>query len=261
MDLRYSSFLVLTLALNAQVGKQPVASLEGAVAIGVSHRPDFLGSRTGSLLPALDIQLTWRPTDFGVWQYSGLGLKWRPDEDPRGGIGIVVRWNGGRADRRASFVRPGSERLKGLGSIEATPEIGLFGIASIGGVPIHAEYRMATSSHRGGSADIGFDLGLKVTEHIGVKLSPSASWANRKTNQAIFGVSLAQASQTEYSVYQAEQGWRKVGAVLGIKFDLGQRCFVKAGVDVGRWIGQAADSPLVERHNAVATTLLIGRSF
>jgi len=260
MKNRHLLLLVLPLALIAEEAKQSGPPFEGAVAIGISHRPDFPGSRTGSMLPAIDLQLTWRPTGLGVWQYNGFGFMWCPNQDPRGAIGIVVRGDAGRTDRKSTLFRPGSERLKGLGSIDPTPEFGLIGMAAIVGIPFHAEYRKATSSHRGQSIDVGFDVGVEFTERLGFTLSPSASWGDEKVNRAYFGISQAQSGESAFPVHNLNHGWQKVGVFMSLNCNLRSGFFVRAAVDVGYWIGQAVDSPLIERRNALTTFLVIGRS-
>lgn len=261
MIARYFGAISIPLTLVGQEPSKPVPKYEGSVAVGVSTGPDYPGSKMNSMFPALDLSLTWRPKGLGVWQYTGLGFMWRPNEDPRAGVGFVIRGDGGRTDRKATMIQPGNSRLKGMGTVEPTPEIGVVGMIAVGPIPIHAEFRQAISSHKGSVVDVGFDFTIGITENFGIVMNSTATWGDKNTNQAYFGVTASQADQTDYTIHTSEAGWRRIGVFVGASITLDRGIFMKAGLDRGRWIGPAAKSPLMERRDSLAASALVGWSF
>jgi hypothetical protein len=236
-----------------------------AAIVGIANHPDFEGSRTSHTEFIAGGMASYRTREHGSFGLGNHGLGWSLEREDYS-FGIALSGDAGRVDsddRSSGLVgkRPGSARLAGMGTISSTPMLGVFGSVKLGGLPLSASLRQATSSHKGTLLDLGTALPLRVNPRTTLSLSPSLTWADSRYNQAYFGVSAEQAARTGFKAYSAGAGIKSAQLAFGAEVALAKNWQLQGQVQVGRLLGDAANSPIVERKTQIGTGVMVGYRF
>lgn len=277
--------LALCLALatptlaRAQDHPPAPAGFSGSAGLAFMALPTYEGSRERRGLLAPDLQLRhrsgWGEVELGrrglVWLapaglWSGTGPQHdAEDADAAPRFGLLLGYEAGRRTRRGSATdpTPGDDRLAGLGPIRSGPEAG----ALLGWGPVQLVLRKATRrSHGGTQLELGVELPVELPAHLAtgwptLQLGLAATWADRRTMQAFFGVTPAQAQASSFAAYRAGAGLRRVDLSLTATQPLAPHWSLQAALIVSALGGDARHSPLVQRKTDAVALLGVSYAF
>ncbi len=227
--------------------------------IGGAMRPTYLGSNryTASPVPLIDIK--WN--DMLSLGTDGLRLYWHAD---RLIIGAGLTFDPGRDEKNSDTFsfRPGDDRLKGLGKIDAAVGYQVFASYRLWRVDLHAAAIKFDGNQNDGvmvryGAALPLPLGSKfvVTPHI------DSLWANRSYTQTYFGVTGQQALQSSFAPFGAGSGTLGVTAGLKLNYAFSRHWFVMADASTTMLTGDAKRSPLSYSDTATIVATMVGYHF
>lgn len=218
--------------------------------INVMSAPKYEGSSERHLGVTPDGEIHWRTANAGVYSLSPGGLMWTPRLDPVFTYGVILGYDGGRDDRDRHGGR-GSAHLHGMGKIEGSTEVGVFGSVELGPVTVNSTLLAATADkgHSGVHGALEFEFGLPLAAGAGIALTPGLSWGNREYSQAYFGVTPAQSTASGLRSYAPRGGITSVGFTASTTMPLGEHWSLNGAIGIHRLVGDAANSPVVERRN------------
>lgn len=257
--------LSLTAAAREDVDSEGVWRLR--LGAGAIREPDFEGSKTTSTVPTVAVDARYRTENWGTFLLNtdDSGLVWAIIDRPDYAFGPAVGYDEGRSDRhKRNFSRPGSPRLRGLGSIDATWEYGMFGsVVAPGDIPITLIVRKAppNAGHEGTHVDLTADLAIDVTDKLTATLSPGLSWASDPYMRSYFGVDAEQSARSGKRRYQAQAGVYRYSLQFNVDYRLTKHWFMAVDYTLSRLGGDADKSPIVERETQQSLGLSIGYQF
>lgn len=112
---------------------------------------------------------------------------------------------------------------------------------------LRAEARRGFDGHEGWLGDLGADFFLRPGASTVVSIGPRVRLADEEYMQTYFGITPAQALASGVPVYTPDGGVRAVGAVAGITHEFTRNFGIYGYAQYDRLIGDAADSPIVQR--------------
>jgi MipA family protein len=145
-----------------------------------------------------------------------------------------------------------SDRLNGLGDISTTFEYGAFARAQYG--PASADVRFLQAAHSGYGNRVKFTVSYALI-HSGtdrVRLSADTVWSNGPSQQTYFGVDAGQAvnSAAGLPAYDPSSGFSRADVSLAWDHRIGEHWSLRGKIGYGTLLGDAADSPVVERRGS-----------
>lgn len=213
--------------------------------------PSFEGSRdyTGYPVPLLDI--TWRNRAFLNLEH-GLGIyALRSD---RFQLGLSVGYARGR-DQDAS------NRLRGLGDIDAAARSYLFARYSVAGLTLGVDLSRDFGGSDGFQVRPIVSAPITLTKNFRITPEISATWSNEAYMSTFFGVSQSQSLRSGLPRFDAQAGFKRVDFRISAVWNLSERWFTSASFGLGYLLGDAADSPISVRRNQPSFGLFVGYRF
>ncbi|MQP64925.1 hypothetical protein GE253_06145 [Niveispirillum sp. SYP-B3756] len=229
-----------TLALGSAQAQQAPKQRDWQVRLGIlgAAMPDYEGSDDYRFRPFPDIEITYGNTFFLDRRGVGANLiKSGPLT-----AGVTLGYDGGRKERR-------NRALRGLGNVGDTAVAGAFANYQVGRWMLTADVNtdLLGDGHDGTTADLGFSYVLRPTKQMMIIIGPSVTWASDNYMQSYFGIDAAQATRAGRAVYRAEAGFKDAG-LLGLgTYELTRNWSLTGVAAYTRLLGDAADSPLVDR--------------
>jgi outer membrane scaffolding protein for murein synthesis (MipA/OmpV family) len=225
----------------------------GRVGAAVVAGTQYRGSdeRRTLVVPAIDYQ--WHNGWFaGVSNGIGYNASRRPEYQ----YGARLTADLGRDEGRSTVLR-------GMGSIDAQPELGLFFNrlwGASGGVT--SSLRQGSGNQRDGLVlDLGGYYSASVGARSRVSLGLGTQWANAAYMQEYFGVTAAQSARTGYAVASPGAAWSNVSMSLGFIHRLDERTSLVAGLTRISLQGAARDSVLVRESASTTGVLAVTYAF
>lgn len=215
------------------------------IGAGAMVGPTYEGSKHYQVGPLPVAEVSWRKA-VSLSPMGGLMATVRPLDDKdfsvSGGIGY---WGG----RKESADKEHDDALRGLGNLSSNA-VGKLGVAY--------QYK-AISAGLNLARDIGGDRdgttitlkgGYKIYQGRDFKVSTelSTAWADDNYMGSLFGITPEQArnSVKHYSRYDAQSGMKDVRIGVNAGYDITSSVNLFALAEVGRLLGDAADSPIVK---------------
>lgn len=215
------------------------------IGAGAMVGPTYEGSKHYQVIPLPVAEVSWRKT-ISLSPMGGLMATVRPLNDKdfsvSGGIGY---WGG----RKESADKDHDDALRGLGNLSGNA-VGKLGVAY--------QYK-AISAGLNLARDIGGDRdgtaitlkgGYKIYQGQAFKVSAelSTTWADDNYMESLFGITPDQArnSLKHYSRHDAQSGIKDVKISVNASYDITSSVNLFALAEVGRLLGDAADSPIVK---------------
>jgi outer membrane scaffolding protein for murein synthesis (MipA/OmpV family) len=205
------------------------------IGIGPRVQPEFIGASTYGVVPNPIIELQYL-------RLPGLGEMVTEERTlvtyalyPS--IGFV----GSRDAGNAPF-------LVGLDPIDFAIELGPGGSFRYGNVRVFAESRFGLTGHDGAVIESGFDFIRTPGERWEVSIGPRFSAATNAFMDTYFGVTPQEAARPETLVtaFDPGGGFKDVGFEGRVIYDLTSRVKVHGEARFSRFIGDAANSPIIE---------------
>lgn len=230
-----AGFLAAGSTAAQSVPEEDEAGLKGFIGVGAGLVPDYTGSDGYRLLTGPVFDLRYGRFYANLWDGAGIDIL-RTDQLEVGAGATYVRGRKGR------YSPEGVGRLKaavgghGFVRVFLTPEANLTaGVTrSIGGSD-------------GTLADLTLSYSFRPSKQVMLIPSVSAEWASRRYMQAYFGINETQAGRSGLPVFSADSGVAQVSASVTTVYSLTRHWHVSGNVSLDRLMGDATDSPLVER--------------
>jgi MipA family protein len=236
---------------------------------GYISTQDYEGSKhtISSALPI--VRASYKSADYGRFSIeTRSGLSWTPIDKEEYSLGMGLGFDFGRTDKAdGTAFRPGSKRLNGMGVINASADLNLFGHYVLG-VPIYVQLsknlgsgkldaaKRELSGSGGTRVEVGVELPWQATKELKVTLSPNLIWADKKYEQAYFGVTSAQSAASGFNVYTPKGGVKSAGLNLSADYKLSSQWTANVTASVNQLQGDAAKSSLVQRKGQ--STIIVG---
>lgn len=166
----------------------------------------------------------------GVQLYRGPG--WR--------FGAIVAAGQGRKENV-------DQRLAGLGDVDRTVNLGLFGVTFTQGWATRAAvYTDAGGEGHGTLARIDVLRRFRVDERVGFFAGPGLTWASRQYMQTFFGVTEEQSARSGFPEFHPGSGVNSLRLTAGTGYRFAPNWRVIGSLSASRLSGGAGGSPVVE---------------
>ena len=245
------------LCAPAHAQRRREAPKEWDITLGaaVASRPSFEGSDRSIVRALPFVAVRWRDTiSLGEGGLSVTGhLK-----NFRFGGGLTV--DGGRKDHSTGGIfESGDDRLKGLGTIKASPGFRVFASTRLS--LFNFEVSAVKSLNHGMTGTLGLSSALPLGKKLFLMPHVRATWADDKTMQTYFGVTPAQAAASAFPRFNAGSGFKDVRAGANLIYQVNKHWFIGTDVGVTRLLGDAALSPISIRDTNVTVMGMAGYRF
>ncbi|KAF1014517.1 MAG: hypothetical protein GAK31_02003 [Stenotrophomonas maltophilia] len=220
------------------------------VTVGGGVAPRFSGSEDYQVVP----MLSYEATSPGGWFLGTGGIGWSTSIDGRTTLRSYVSASSSRRDKDA-FLE-GSDHLRGMGHIRSRVMVGVAAAYVIGGAVLST-----TLQYTPRDSDRG-DNGLATTQVLlaaevplfplaGGQLSVTASaeYGNQGYLQTWYGVSAAQSASSKFQRFTPKAGFTSAGLGLTWRHVISDRSDWYISAEGARLMGDAADSPIVQKAN------------
>jgi outer membrane scaffolding protein for murein synthesis (MipA/OmpV family) len=216
---------------------------------GVMYIPAFIGSKDYQAMVFPDIKVEYKDRFFAS-PFEGVGYNvinrdgWR--------AGPIMKFDFGRSEDDDSPFRIGGKKtnaLRGLGDMDATPELGGFVEYNYEPFSYTLELRQGVGGHEGLVGEIGLHY-MGFTEQLGKPVmyafGPRVIFADSTYNNAYFGINSTQSTNSGLAGYSADSGLVSYGISAFVVMSVSES--VSLGVFGGydRLGSEAADSPLIK---------------
>ncbi len=223
----------------------------GTVGAAIIAGRKYQGSdeRRTSLVPLLDYQ--WKNGWFaGTTNGVGYDFSKRPEMN----YGVRLTADLGRNESR-------STALRGLGNVDARPEIGVFYNYSLSpSLALTSSLRYGSGNDRNGLVvDVGAAYSMVLAPQWRLGLGVSATVANANYMQSYFGVTLAQSARSGYAPFTAGAGLRDVRASAALTYSVNPRVAITTVLSASSLQGDAKDSPITRKRSTA--TGIVGVSY
>jgi len=159
-------------------------------------------------------------------------------------IGVALDYDLGR---KASDY---PSHLQGLGDISAAPVVKLFGSYTISRsfpLVIRMDVREIIGGAHGTLGDIDAFLPLPgSSEKLIMLAGPSLTFADRRNLQSTFGVSVAQARDSQFPVFNTHGGATEFGFGFSATRFFTKHWMISSQLAINRLVGSASDSPITQ---------------
>ncbi|WP_186093781.1 MipA/OmpV family protein [Burkholderia gladioli] len=237
-------------AAHAQLA--PGASLD----LDVVATPRYAGASAYRVLPLPSVVLPSGAIPRLTFFTEGLdgGAAWALG--PHLSVGPLIGFSIGRKQDDATI-------LNGTGDLKNSFQYGAFVHWQADRLGLNVKFLQSARSGYGNQVTLGASYALLALPRDRVTISTDAVWSNGSAAQTDFGIDGAQAagSLAHLPVYSASSGFSNVDLRLAYEHRFDAHWSLRASAGVGTLLGDAADSPIVERRTSVFGTLGVGYRF
>ena len=225
----------------------------GTLGLAVVAGHAYMGSdeRRTRAYPAIDYR--WASGWF-AGTTNGVGYNFSRQAGVQYGVRLTADF--GRDESRSAVLR-------GLGDVDARPEIGAFyNLQPTAHIFLTSSLRYGAGQGRDGLLlDLGAGLNAQVAPAWRLGAGVAATWANAAYTQSYFGVDAAQAARSGRGVYTAGAGVRDVRVSVSATYAITPRASATAALSYSRLQGDAARSPIVRDRAGVNGVLAVAYAF
>ena len=225
----------------------------GTLGLAVVAGHAYMGSdeRRTRAYPAIDYR--WANGWF-AGTTNGVGYNFSRQAGVQYGVRLTADF--GRDESRSAVLR-------GLGDVDARPEIGAFyNLQPTAHTFLTSSLRYGAGQGRDGLLlDLGAGLNAQVAPAWRLGAGVAATWANAAYTQSYFGVDAAQAARSGRGVYTAGAGVRDVRVSVSATYAITPRASATAALSYSRLQGDAARSPIVRDRAGVNGVLAVAYAF
>ena len=225
----------------------------GTLGLAVVAGHQYMGSdeRRTRAYPAIDYR--WASGWF-AGTTNGVGYNFSRQAGVQYGVRLTADF--GRDESRSAVLR-------GLGDVDARPEIGAFyNLQPTAHTSLTSSLRYGAGQGRDGLLlDLGAGLTAQVAPAWRVGAGVATTWANAAYTQSYFGVDAVQATRSGRGVYTAGAGVRDVRVSVSATYAITPRASATAALSYSRLQGDAARSPIVRDRAGVDGVLAVAYAF
>ena len=241
--IRLCGFGLSALAMGNVVAAEEPATSRWVLGLGAAARPHFEGSEGHRVSPAplIDVQ----KGRFFARTGEGIGLQFI--STPRFTAGLGVNWMQGYDKDDAP---------RGIGELDDALGGRLFVSTQLGRVRATlAATQALTKNERGMLVNARVSYPLQLTDKLTLVPSLSTNWANDKYMVSYFGVDTVRASTSGLPLFQPSAGFKDVSGRVAANYQLTPHWGLAGAVGVSTLLGDASDSPFIERDSYVSGLL------
>ncbi|MEQ1518203.1 MAG: MipA/OmpV family protein [Usitatibacteraceae bacterium] len=234
----------------------------GTLGAGVASTATYEGSPRRRTTGVPILTLAYYDKSFGTFELGRQGLSWTMPDLDGFKAGVLLGLDAGRKDSKVSGggFASGDERLRGMGDIKATPEVGL--LVGYGPIGLTVRKSIGDKGHQGTQADLEARFPIKLTDALSLSIGAGATWADQKYMQAFFGVTSAQATASRFKrVFKPDSGIKKAEFTFGVEYNFTESWRAQTSIGVDTLLSEARKSPLAEKKSATTGFVGIAYSF
>ena len=240
---------------QAQRRREPPGEWDVTLGAAVASRPSFEGSDRSIVRPLPFVTVRWR--DAISLGEGGLSVTAHLKNFRFGG-GLMV--DPGRKDHSSGGIfESGDDRLKGLGTIRASPGFRAFASARLS--LFNFEVSAVKSLNHGVTGSLGLSAPLPLGKKLILMPHVRATWADGQYMQTYFGVTPVQAGASIFPSFNAGSGFKDVRAGANLIWRINNHWFAGTDIGVTRLLGDAALSPISLRDTNVTVMGMAGYRF
>ncbi len=218
---------------------------------GVMAGPRYEGSGRTSLELDPLIEVRYRDLAFASLG-EGVGVNLFSTRRSRAGVAITADLGRKDSDDR---------RLRGLGDVNAAPELKLFAETILFPVTLRVDVRRGLGGHDGWIGDLSAYVPVLATEHAAVLVGPSVTVANRRWMRAYFGVDGEQSADSGLAPYAPDGGFASASLGVTAAWAFSTHWFVEL-LGASRYaFDPIAHSPITRQRNQLLAALYLGYDF
>ena len=229
------------------------------VAAGGAMIPEYEGADKYEAVPFVLANVKWGGVEF---QLRGLQARVDLLADSPWDIGPVARYRGKRDDDVSGPVRR-------LDEIDAAVETGGFIGYRFGGdrngqgeISVEATFlRDVSNAHDGFTVAGGVTYAALRAERVYANVDVQTTYASKDFNRTYFGVTQSGSIASGLRAYRPGAGFKDVSAGVTAGYQFSERWGVVARASVTRYVGDAADSPIVKDGSKTSALLGLGVSY
>jgi MipA family protein len=255
------ALVAASLASAQTTDKKNEGPWQVSAGLGLVSTPEYEGSSKNVTGVAPDLNIGYKTKDWGTFAIGSKarGISWTALDTEAYSLGVSLGASNGRQDTKdGTLLKPGSKRLKGMGEIKSGAEYGVFGHVTLG-VPLtfavikgagDGKTNAVTGTikgHGGSRIELGAEIPWQVNSSLGLSFAPNIVWADKKYNQAYFGVTNAQSANSGFKAYTAGAGVKSIGLAVGANYKFDANWSANAAVSFNQFRGDAANSPLAQK--------------
>lgn len=144
-------------------------------------------------------------------------------------------------------------RLRGLGDVDGGLVLGGFAAYRIGAMRAFASFNNAvTGDDTGGLLKFGVEGTTVLPGRISLTGTIGSTWASESYMRSFFGVTAAQSARSTLAAYQPSSGIKDVFTSVSAEIPLDANWTLRGFARYAQLIGDAADSPIVEREGQLS---------
>jgi outer membrane protein len=154
-------------------------------------------------------------------------------------------------------------RLRGLGNVAVTMRGALAADYSRDWWRITAGITQDLSKKKkeGVKGGLDFTATYHATDRITLNAGPGVTFANGENTRTFFGVTPLQSARSGYTVYTPKGGLQSARFSMGMNYRLGGGWFTGAFVSESKLLGDAANSPFIEKKQEFSVGTYFGHHF
>lgn len=225
-------------------------TFEVAAGGGVAPRYSGSGSEEYRATPSLSFDVT----SPGGWFLGTSGIGWGTSIGEHTRVRAYVGASGIRKEKDS--LLGGSDFLRGMGDIDARPLVGVSAGYTLGEAVLSGSWQFTRKDEdkaENGLAtqQIHLNLSMPLFDLAGGVVSGSVStdYGNRGYMQTWYGVSPEQAARTGFAEHKPKAGLVSAGVGLKWSHRVGRNGNWYISAEGTRLLGDAADSPIVQKAN------------
>jgi MipA family protein len=225
----------------------------GRVGLAAIAGYKYMGSDERRYLALPTIDYRW---SNGWFAGMGNGIGYRVASSPEFQYGVRLTGDFGRKEHRSAVLR-------GLGDVDARPELGtFFNWQFARDFSLTSSLRYGSGNERDGLVvDVGAQHGIQLAPQWRLGMSVSATWANRSYTQSYFGITPEQSARSGYAVSEVDAGLRDVRAGVSLVYFINRDWAATLAMSAGSLQGDAKDSVIVRERSPVSGVLAVGYRF
>jgi outer membrane protein len=230
-------------AASSLLAAGPV-NAQNSVGLGVGVVPEYTGAKDYHAVPVLE--LSYRRGAFFIDTSEGLpalGLQHDLGQDWQAGVFVGMRLGRDADDH---------DRLEGLNDIDAHATVGTFLRWRPGPWRITTTLTQALHAGYGTRVQLNGSYAVWDAGRNTVRLGAETTWGSHDDMSRWFGVTSAEAARSEAGLgrYSAGAGFRSATLYANWRYAIAPRWTLSTSVGIRTLLGDARDSPIVERRTS-----------
>lgn len=259
MKLRFAFYLASALVGFAVSSVAFADGYDVTVGAGIDLATRYLGSNEYHFVPVPYLNVT---TPSGIYVDTTRGVGYKLDLPHNFYIDGVLNYVTGRKDTNGTF-ESGSDALRGMGNVPNALFASLtagYRFANLGSVSLAADMPLSNRSI-GDAWRVAFEAPVLISGSDVLTAKTAVHIGSATYNQTMWGVNASQSAASGFRQYSLGGGFNAVDFGLTWMHSFNHHWSATTSGQVTRLVGDAADSPIVERRVSVNVATLVGYKF